>query len=478
MEVEVSALMPPNADDVRKVIEERLAALEENDGLVETVTLEWRGSQLTVPVITMPLDLLSYNPGTHRIRAQRTLDPAKDRELDDNPYGPTAQAYLHDLLAADPAEPGKKDPSFEALQEDLESHGQSEPGLATREGILVNGNTRRAALKRLGQLNMRVGILPKDASRDDLDSIELSLQLRKEHKREYSFMNFLLAVEERVKAGWQQSKIQREFRIRAKTYERARWILNVVEDMIRRSTVQGSNGQSASLRLVDFETHQGKLEELYQAYINKKRTSPDEAEALKEQRLQAIVLGHSKTDIRYIEPDFANKYLGDLIPVDGSAVAPLLPVSIPGLDVTLPPPSAAVGGLQALTDKLLRAQVLSAHPDAATPAEVEEASRAIDEAKDVVDRGLTLAGKNARLQKKRLAPTDRLSDAVDVIRDTLPAIAEARATGNFDPGDLDDVLVSMKEALTRLAQMVSRDNVDDSEGINWLLDAVTLTDRA
>lgn len=472
--VGVPVLMPPNADDVRKVVEDRLAALEGQPGLKETVTIEWRGSQLPIPVIPMPVGLLSYNPTTHRVRAQRTLDAEKDLELTDDPYGTSGQAYLHQLLMGDPADPTKVDPSFEALKDDLASHGQAEPGIATREGVLVNGNTRRAALRQLGQENMRIGVLPPDASRDDLDSIELSLQLRKEHKRDYSFMNFLLAIDERVDAGWQAIKIQQEFRIRATTFERARWILGAVREIIERSKVDGPDGHVAALRLVDFETHQGKLEELYRAYMTKKRTSPDEAEALREQRLLAIVLDKSKTDVRLIESDFAEKYMKPLVPTagDGNAAPPT--VTIPGLSVVAPAQSAAVTGLRTLTDQVLKARAIVENQAAATPSATEAAGDTLKKVGEALERGLTQAGRSSRVIKTRLAPVDRLSDAVDDIRETIAAIAEARATGNFDPEDLDDVLLSMKENLTKLAQFAARDDSKASEGLNWLRAAVSV----
>ncbi len=307
---------PKNAADVKKVVEERLAASSGSPGTEETATVEWRGQLKHIPVISMPIDLLSYNPGTHRIRAQRSLDATKDRNLDSDPFGSAAQAYLHHLLMGDPADPSKVDPSFEALKEDLQQHGQSEPGIITRSGVLINGNTRRAALKELGQQHIRVGVLPPDAGHDDLLSIELSLQLRKDHKRDYSFMNFLLAVEERALSGRPPAEIQKDFRIKPTTYERARWILDFVREAIDRSRVDGPDGTDLSLRLIDFEEHQGKLEELYRAYTALKVKSPDEAEAMREQRLFAIVFNKSKTDLRLIESDFTRKYMKGVLPTE------------------------------------------------------------------------------------------------------------------------------------------------------------------
>ena len=270
----MSTISPPNADDVRKVVEERLAAVEANQGVKETVLVEWRGAQQPLPVISMPIELLHYNPDTHRVKAQRSLDPTRDQELTREPFGQMGQAYLHHLLMGDPSDPSKTDPTFDALKEDLGQNGQSEPGIISGAGVLINGNTRRAALKELGQPNIRVAVVPSDAGFEDIQTIELSLQLRKDYKREYSFMNSLLAIEERVNAGWTPEKIQKEFRIRAKTFERNRWILAAVREAIDRSRVDGASGEQLALRLVDFETHQGKLEELYRTYTSLKTEVP------------------------------------------------------------------------------------------------------------------------------------------------------------------------------------------------------------
>jgi hypothetical protein len=81
----------------------------------------------------MPVDLLHYNPDTHRIRAQRSINPALERDLETDPFGESGQNYLHQLLMGDPTDPSKTDQSFTALKDDLREHGQSEPGIITRD---------------------------------------------------------------------------------------------------------------------------------------------------------------------------------------------------------------------------------------------------------------------------------------------------------------------------------------------------------
>lgn len=470
--------VPPNAEDVAKVVEERLRALKDNPGVQETVTVEWRSQQTSIPVISMPVDLLSYNPLTHRIRAQRSLDPVRDKELTAAPFSASAQSYLHHLLMGDPADPSKTDTTFEALKEDLEQHGQSEPGIITRAGVLINGNTRRAALKEIGAEHVRVAVLPPDAASEDLQSIELSLQLRKDHKRDYSFMNFLLAIDERVRAGRPAAEIQRDFRIRPATFERSRWILEFVGEAIERSRTDLPDGGETSMRLVEFETHQGKMEELHRAYVALKAKSPDEAEALREQRLLALALGKSKTDLRLIESDFAERYMRSALPDadgDGNHVSAPKPTRIPGTSIEAPPPSQSVLSLRQLTTQVLKARAVTVDPKVSTPESVKAASESLAKVDIVLDDALSKAGKHGRVTKRRFAPVDRLSDANEDLELCLSAIADARATGSFAPDDIDEALLMLRKNLIKMAQLIARGASTDAEGRTWLGDVARLT---
>ena len=463
----MNAKTPPNADDVKRVVEERLQALEGMKGAQETVTVEWRGATWHIPVISMPIELLTYNPDTHRISAQRSTNPALEKDLEADPYGPSAQGYLHQLLMGDPSNPLTVDSSFTALKDDLKEHGQSDPGIITRAGVLINGNTRQAALKEIGERNIRVGVLPPDAGHDDIQSIELSLQLRKDHRRDYSFMNFLLAVDERAVAGQLAASIQSDFRIKSTTYERMRWILDFVHDAIGRSKVTVENHTQVSLRLVDFEKHQGKLEELYRAYTNLKPKSPDEAEALREQRLLAVVMDKSKTDLRLIGGDFVQRYMKTALPIAGSSSAGPA-VRIPGTSISVPGPSEQVQALKTLTTEVLRASSIAMAPGAASPSEISKAQELLSKIGQSLGTGLEHAGKQGLVVKKRFAPADRVSDACDDLDLAVAAVADARATSNFEPADLDESLVTLRTALEKLATIVTRSSESTGEGVAWL----------
>jgi hypothetical protein len=401
------------------------------------------------------------------VRAQRSMDPVRDEELKANPYSTEAQGYLQTLLMGDPSDPAKVDPSFTALKDDLKDHGQREPGLISRAGVLVNGNTRQAALKSLGWEHIRVGVLPADTSHDDLQSIELSLQLRRDHRRDYSFMNFLLAVDERAAAGQPVEKIMDVFHIKESTYERARWILEFVHDAISRSAHRDQSGNTvATLSLVNFEAHQGKLEELYRAYAALKLTNSNQAEALREQRLLALVLDKSKTDLRLIEPDFMTKYMRSSLPASPDEMPS--GVKIPGTSITVPGPSAEVVALRKLTTTALQAKAAALNSGTTTAEETEKANSTLAELNNSLGKALDQAGKQGRLQKRKYAAVDRLSDACDDLELTITAVAEAKGTANFDPVDLDETLLTFRSLVNKLSAIVNRGSCSNAEGAAWL----------
>jgi glutamine synthetase adenylyltransferase len=69
--------IPPKGEEIQQIISQRLKQAISEEGA--KVTIDWRGEQRHLYVISMPVDMLYFNPDTHRIRAQRTLDPERNR---------------------------------------------------------------------------------------------------------------------------------------------------------------------------------------------------------------------------------------------------------------------------------------------------------------------------------------------------------------------------------------------------------------
>lgn len=462
----MSYVLPPERDSIKEMVSARLRDAMDSDG--ERLTVEWRGATKHLHVISMPTQSLLYNPDTHRIRAQRSLKPELDQELHANPWSEKAQSYLDYLLKCLPSAPERVDPDFNALRDNLETFGQKDPGLITVEGVLVNGNTRCAALRELNEQHIRVAVLPESATWDDINEVELSLQLRKEYRRDYSYINQLLAINEQLERGRAPEDIARQFHIKTKTLEKDRWVYATIMDAIERS----KTGDGSSLRLIDFEDHKEKLHELQRVYQKLAVTDPSAAEALKETRLALLVLGFSKTDLRLAENNFFDEYLVAKLPpeLQPKVGAPAAPTSIPGLKgVTLASTTTqAEEKARAFSNELLQASAIALSKDADTEA-IESAAAKIDSAKKAVDRALEPAGRAARLQKRKLAAPERLSDAADDIQYCVKDLAEARATAAIDEDAFDDAVVELRKALRALSKEAARTFPEPGDGVAWLL---------
>ncbi|MET8760302.1 transcriptional regulator [Lentzea sp. NPDC004782] len=426
-----------------------------------------------VDVIEAPLSSLYFNPATHRIRAQRTHDPKRDAELDADPYSAASQDYLKYLLQASPADPSRRDPEFDDLLKSLKEFGQNDPGLITHQGVLVNGNTRAAALRELGAQSMRVGVLPESFTWADVNSVELSLQLRKDHRRDYSYINRLLAMEEQASLGRTAEMIAKEFRIRTDTYHQERWILGVIYDQIERSRdpVRGTG-----LRLIDFEQHQEKLKELHRAYHKEKAVDPDNADVLKEMRLAAISLGFAKTDVRLIEDGmkFREQYLDSRLPMEfGTAGSDDAPVSIPGLGISVAGTSSAVTAARELTDRILKAKAARGATGTLADGQSRAASETYDQLKDAFDLALETAGRNARLQKRKQMAPARLADASASIDQCVADLVQARSSRSLDEEAFDDAVLKLRDSLRKLAKQAGRGLQNPGDGVTWLLDATS-----
>ncbi|MEU7183046.1 MULTISPECIES: hypothetical protein [Streptomyces] len=460
---------PPRAAEFSELIKKRLEEVKNAGGTRETVTVDWNGQSLHVEVVDLPLNALYFNPSTHRIRAQRSHDSARDEKLDSDPWGSESQGYLKYLLQAEPANPSRRDTDFDKLKESLEQFGQNDPGLITHQGILVNGNTRAAALRESGAQSMRVGILPESFTWADINAVELSLQLRKDHRRDYSYINRLLAMEEQASLGRTPEAIAREFRIRTATYHQERWILSTIRDLIERSR----SGGGVSLRLVDLEDDQEKLKELHRAYEKLVAADPDQAEVLKETRMAAIVLGFAKTDVRHIEEGFRKTYLDGVLPPGlSTAGAEEAAVTVPGLGVSAPGASSAVSAARALSDHILRAKAMSGTTfSEITEDEKRGAQGVVDEVKDAFDKAIDSAGRDARVRKrKQLAPA-RLADACANIDQCVVDLVQARASRSLDEEEFDEAVVKLRASIRKLAQQAGRGNPNPGDGVSWLLEA-------
>ncbi|GHH92823.1 hypothetical protein [Streptomyces capillispiralis] len=465
---------PPRAAEFSELIRKKVQEAKAAGGTRETVKVDWNEQQAHVEVIDLPLSGLYLNPGTHRIRAQRSHNAASDEALDKDPWTKESQDYLTFLLKASPTDPNLRDPDFDKLKESLHQFGQNDPGLVTHQGVLVNGNTRAVALRDLRVQTMRVGVLPESFTWADINAVELSLQLRMDHRRDYTYINRLLAMEEQASLGRTPEQIAKDFRIQVKTYHQERWILSTIKELIDRSR----SGGGVALRLVDWEGAQERLKELHRLYVKLEGVDRDQAEVLKEWRLAAILLDFSKTDVRHIDEDFLKEdYLAHALPAplrtEGSATGEDS-VSIPGLGLAVPGASSAVSEARALNDQLLRAAAAVRTTGAGlADSDKEKGQAVLDDAKKAFDEAIEVAGRSARLRKrKQLAPA-RLAEASASIDQCVMDLVQARTSRSLDEEAFDEAVLKLRSSLRKLAQQAGRGLPTPGDGVSWLLKAVS-----
>ena len=134
----------------------------------------------------------------------------------------------------------------------------------------------------------------------------------------------------------------------------------------------------------------------------------------------------------------------------------------------VPGPSQELEALRKLTTQVLQARAAATARGEERAAEAAKAGEFLQKIDESVVKALDLAGKQVRVVKRRLAAVDRISDACDDLELAISAVAEARATNNFDPADVDEVLVTLKSNLDKLSAIVTRGSDSESEGMAWI----------
>jgi ribosome-associated toxin RatA of RatAB toxin-antitoxin module len=168
----------------------------------------------------------------------------------------------------------------------------------SRDGLLVNGNTRLAAIRALGLPGFDVAVLPADATSDDFFEIEMALQLRKLVHQDYTFTNELLLVDSYL------SRTQNEqATINAMQWKReGRKKLRLYQGYL--ALIQDIRSLNPNLKYEFFDKRAEFVKNLHDEYNKLSEHSPLEAEKLKNTRLMGLFLGLNKDEIRETDEFF------------------------------------------------------------------------------------------------------------------------------------------------------------------------------
>ncbi len=440
-------------------------ALEEWEaGTRDTWPVPWKGKTESFPLITIGLENLALNHRSHRIRAQLEDLPEAQKALT-QPDGNEAQEYLAIAIlnASD---------HFDDLIADLDRLDQKFPGVATRKGVIVNGNRRAVALRELGQKWMRVALLPPGVTSNDMDDLEFDLQIQKELREEYSFTNRLIVINELLeirkerpediglRMGWARSTGESDLKKGRERVEQAIRVFSTIRELQELSKHKGR-----PLPLSYFDDKQQSLEELDTQILNLEEDGEDMAtiESVRNLRLIGMLAGLTKLQLRKIKAGFAEEFLDPrLADEDAESVREMLaetpsskPGAIPGLSGAENQGVAGDGNPELLRQLATSAGLERAEasdPDVSLPPEVRE--KVAEVLIDAVEVASSQMSKANRLR----APIESLRKARSAVQSARKRLVKVLSESKFKVGNMDYELKKLEKETEIIRRILESGN--------------------
>lgn len=297
-------MAPITEDDRRKVVAAAAAAAAAAPGR-EVGSVSYKGEKLPLPVARVPLEYVLLNPGSHRIRAQLRSRPAADYQtVKDHPYDEHAQRLLRTLL--------QRTDGYRQIRTSLQREGQEEAGVITADGVLINANTRAVALMELGNQYIDVMVLPDDATQRELDDLELTLQMARDLKQEYSFTSQLLFIEDLIDAGWSIEQLGMRLRpdLANDKAGRKEAVQHVQQELRLLSLIRDvlELGDGAAT-FVQFDERRQALIEIADDYELLKNKRPLDAARVRDAQLAGMLADIDYRRLRNVDLTLLDKYL-------------------------------------------------------------------------------------------------------------------------------------------------------------------------
>ena len=184
--------------------------LDNNTG--KTKKIPWKGEDLYAEVVRIHSDMLMYrieNSRTTRQQQAYVNNHGLSKDFFKDPESEEVQKAQESILL----EMGKSQAGF---IEDLKERKQQDELIITRDGYILNGNRRTAALKSLGESYFNCAVLPESASAKDLYALEQELQISTDFRLDYDWVNELNNIREGLENpiyGFSESELAKNLRI-------------------------------------------------------------------------------------------------------------------------------------------------------------------------------------------------------------------------------------------------------------------------
>lgn len=456
-------------------IAQALAHYQQQAGPRDTMRVPLRGSGELLEVIEVPLDLPVLNAESFRIAPSLEEHPQADLVQTD-PYSSAAQRVVADLVRASHRH-------VDDLKESLVD-GQDQPGLITRKGKLINGNTRCVLLRELraeGRITastIRVAVLPADVIEPQELELESVLQKQIEHKDAYNLVSELMMLKKlHESAGLTDAAIARRLRIRsAQRVRDMRAVLDLMERARRLTTPM----LPLTAFIQEKDQAQNWLELLGRVRETDQRDGRQAGDLLIGRWLLAYTLGfNSVHKLRHaygewvesdVVPDLAE---GDDVSatIAETATAPTAATEEPavrpsGVDILGEEPPGPPAEEASTVKRLLNLAVSATRAGDASitlengeSAPAEEVREALQSS---VARGLAASKRRSLAGSRLQRPSFGLTQARSGLREALEALDEVGELPEFSP-QRDSVLLLIDEVTELLEKVTDAAQGEDSD---------------
>lgn len=412
---------------------------------------QWVRDQKELPVVSVPIEWVRFSTLNHRTRAEQKREISKSQTLglfSEDPLGEMAQNAQLQILTTQYG--------FDELLTDLRKRGQRELAVVTAEGILINGNRRAAALRQLWFKEhaekaryIKTFVLPSDADKNELIDLETELQVAKDLREEYSWVNEALLIEEifeMTNKDW--DKVAKRMRLDKDDVQTQYAKLQQLHQLVAMS-----NGTRYH---ADFDDNNSAFEELAKHIKGK---SPREAASVRNVYFLGTLAGTKYRDLRHLKRPDASTFVHDEF-VNEPTLKSLMSLAddsgdnephdifddVLGADDA--PDSDHVNAVLSFLAKQKIDQVVDL--PAGDTVTVEQLLGSV---KSAVDAAAKEASEESKEARAALAPLNKLDNATSNINGAIKALAKARVQDDWDEEAFKAKVEEVKSAISQIEIM-------------------------
>lgn len=413
---------------------------------------EWLRPEKELPVISVPTDWVMFSIINHRTKAEqmRVVRQLGKEDVFQDPFSKEAQEEQYKILI--------EQAEADGLFEDLSSRGQLEPAVITADGVLINGNRRGAALRKLlveddmrDAKYIRAFVLPDDVTAEEILDLETELQVSNDYRQDYTWVNEAFLIEDIFKAsGKDWEKVAKRVRLKPNEALEKYKQLQQLHQLIEMS--------ADALSYADFVDKQTPFTELSTHVKNK---SPEESKVVRDAFFLGVVSDTNYRKLRHLRRPDANTFIEDefskdpmlskfveMVREDAAESADENDDLLDGiLGETQPNSNGDVSSVLSFLAAKDKSEDVTLPDGQVIPSE-----DILNSVKNAVTNAADEAEEESKDSKAVTAPIVRMDSAIGDAKRVLAILPKARSYGEFDEEAFRDRIVQLKEVVARLEQ--------------------------